>query len=99
MLFCEAAKIFEKNPKIVLIHCLVLNDFNSNLVAQNNIGLKHSAVPSLQVSKINNKNKLKKIKRYLKIPKNIKQNYIFLIIFYLTAHVYQFFIFLECKYP
>ena len=99
MLFCEAAKIFEKNPKIVLIHCLVLNDFNSNLVAQNNIGLKHSAVPSLQVSKINNKNELKKIKRYLKIPKNIKQNYIFLIIFYLTAHVYQFFIFLECKYP
>ena len=37
------------------------------MVAQNNIGLKHSAVPSLQVSKLNSKNELKKTERYPKI--------------------------------
>ena len=69
------------------------------MVAQNNIGLKHSAVPSLQVSKLNSKNELKKTERYLKrISKNIKLNYIFVSIFYLTANVYRFFVFLECEY-
>ena len=54
------------------------------MAAQNNIGLKHSAVPSLQVSKLNSKNELKKTERYLKrISKNIKLNYIFVSIFYI----------------
>ena len=68
------------------------------MVAQNNIGLKQSAVLSFQVSKLNSKNELKKTERYLKIlSKNMQQNYIFLSIFYLTVNVYRFFRFLGMR--
>ena len=66
------------------MHCLVSNDHDSSLVVQNNIGLKNSVIPSLQLSKLNNKNKRKKIERR-RITKNIKQKYIFLSIFHLMA--------------
>ena len=66
------------------MYCLVSSDPDSSLVAQSNIGLKHSVIPSLQLSKLSNKNKLKKIERH-RITKNIKQNYICLSIFHLTV--------------